>query len=123
MGEHDSKQSYQRYYDRYKRNTQAKRFYNSKEWLRVREYVLQRDNYLCQPCLNEHKKITKANTVHHIIPLLNDWTKATEEKNLESICMSCHAKEHDEKLNKQPKQPARKVRVIQSKSNEMDALD
>lgn len=29
---------------------EIKRFYNSKEWKRKREKILQRDNYECQDC-------------------------------------------------------------------------
>lgn len=97
---------------------QAKAFYKSAAWLKCREYVLSRDNHLCQQCLKK-KKLTTANTVHHIKPLEEAPELALEPDNLESICPSCHNKEHPEKGNRQ-KEPEkkRKATVVQTKVNE-----
>ena len=85
-----------RYYDRYERDQEAKSFYNSAAWLRVRERALIRDRYLCQRCLRD-KRITPAKIVHHIIPIKKDWSKRLELDNLESICLPCHNKiDHEE---------------------------
>lgn len=92
-------------------------FYKSKEWLRCREFVLNRDHYLCQPCLRRGK-ITTANTVHHIKPLEDYPDLALDEQNLESICPTCHNKEHPEKGRGKVKHTSTKVTVIQSRANE-----
>ena len=52
-----------------------------------------RDKLLCIPCL-KIGVYSKADEVHHIIELKDDITKAYELDNLESICHSCHMKEH-----------------------------
>lgn len=86
-----------RYYDRYERDQEAKSFYNSAAWLRVRERALIRDRYLCQRCLRD-KRITPADMVHHIIPIRKDWKLRLTLSNCESICHSCHNKINHEEL-------------------------
>ena len=62
----------------------SKPYYNSEIWKIKREFVLKRDNYLCQACLTN-----KANQVHHLTykhfgnePLFE----------LTSVCKQCHDK-------------------------------
>jgi 5-methylcytosine-specific restriction protein A len=93
----------------------TKPFYKSAKWRKCRELVLVRDNYLCQPCL-KNSKLTPANTVHHIISLEEAPELALDPDNLESICPSCHNKEHPEK-GRTKKQVKTKVRVIETKAN------
>lgn len=94
-------------------------FYNSTAWKKLRVVALVRDNYLCQPCLR-NKRLTTANTVHHIKPRLDHPELALDLDNLESICPSCHNKEHPEKGGgKNIKKPGkRKAIVVVSKANE-----
>lgn len=70
----------------------SKSFYDSKEWAKVRAFVLMRDRYTCTRCNNP------AEEVHHIIRLSPDniWdTKITlNPDNLVSLCKDCHFKEH-----------------------------
>lgn len=89
--EEKKKKERNKFYDRYKRNSQAKAFYNSNEWKIARRFILNRDAHLCQECLKQGR-ITKADTVHHIIELNQDWSKRLEITNLESICRKCHNK-------------------------------
>ena len=71
----------------------AKQFYHSKEWDRVRTYILMRDRYRCTRC-----KIP-AEEVHHITRLSpeNIWDKniTLNPDNLISLCKDCHFKEHE----------------------------
>jgi 5-methylcytosine-specific restriction endonuclease McrA len=41
--------------------------------------------------------ITEANTVHHIIALRDDPSRAFDLDNLETICLECHNREHPER--------------------------
>jgi hypothetical protein len=54
----------------------------SDEWIKKRELVLKRDNYLCQCCLNN-----KAVQVHH-----TSYTHVFNEPlfELTSVCINCH---------------------------------
>lgn len=80
-----------RYYDEHIRDQKAREFYHSKEWQRVRQAALMRDNYLCQHCLRNNR-ITPANIVHHIVEVKKDWSKRLDLNNLVSLCNSCHNK-------------------------------
>lgn len=74
----------------------AKKFYRSKEWENVRNYILRRDKYICQICgkpaeLVHHKQhLTPAN--------IYDLSVNLNEDNLVSICRDCHFKEHEEEI-------------------------
>jgi len=94
---------------------QSNPLYHTAVWQKVRAVVLIRDNYLCQRCLRS-KRISVANTVHHIKPLEEYPKLALEITNLESLCAACHNKEHPEKHGQGSKQtedkPERRARII-----------
>jgi 5-methylcytosine-specific restriction protein A len=105
------------YYDKYKRDQTSKAFYNSKAWEKCRLLILQRDNHLCQECLKQNK-ITPADMVHHIKELRDHPELALDEDNLESLCNTCHNKEHPDRRNKKIKKVSSKIKVIKFKANE-----
>jgi 5-methylcytosine-specific restriction enzyme A len=57
-------------------------------WRRLREAVLMRDGYLCQPC-QRRGRLTAAREVDHRKALANGGTN--DPANLEGICRPCHA--------------------------------
>ena len=64
-------------------------------WRRLRDAVLQRDKYLCQPC-KANGFVTEATMVDHIIPQAEGGTD--DRVNLQSICTECHqAKTNEER--------------------------
>lgn len=69
-------------------------FYKSTRWIKKREKILRRDEYLCQEC-KRYGKSTAATTVHHINPLEQHPLLALVNTNLVSMCSSCHDKMHD----------------------------
>jgi 5-methylcytosine-specific restriction enzyme A len=77
-------------YDKYRRDKEAAKFYNSKGWQIVREQALTRDVGLCLHCL-ARKEITFANMVDHIIPVKVAWEYRLTLDNLQSLCNACHA--------------------------------
>ncbi len=56
-------------------------------WRRKRERILQRDNYLCQPCMRAGR-VQPASEVDHIVGLAAGGTD--DDSNLEAICRACH---------------------------------
>ena len=58
-----------RCYDRYLRDKQLEAFYKSIAWIRTREFVLNKYNHIDLYDYYINNKVTKANTVHHIIEL------------------------------------------------------
>lgn len=71
-------------------------FYKSYTWQKCRQAILIRDDYLCQVCLKNGEPIP-ADTVHHIIHLRDDPSKALDSNNLMSVCFDCHNDLHPEK--------------------------
>ena len=82
----------ERYKD--KNNLKIKRFYGSVEWSLIRREVLIRDNYLCRDCL-EKGLYKKAETVHHIEEVVDNWDRRLDKENLISLCNKCHNKRHN----------------------------
>lgn len=96
---------------RYEHDIKTNEFYHSSDWQSVRQLALTRDHYLCQVC--KRKGIIKqGNTVHHIVPIKDDWNKRLDLDNLETICMACHNKEHFEKGYSKSKKKIRKNKNI-----------
>ncbi len=109
----------QRYYDKYKRNKEAKAFYNSKAWKDKRAAIRRRDNYRCIPCWN-NGTYSKGTIVHHKVELLDDWSLALEDSNLETVCHDCHEVEHPNRLmskeqkEKEIKKKKRKINIYKA---------
>lgn len=57
------------------------------EWSKQRLRILERDNYLCQPCLRL-ERIALATEVDHITPKADGGTD--DDGNLQGICSECH---------------------------------
>ena len=72
----------------------AKKFYQSTNWIRTRDYILAKNHYMCKKC-NERP----AEIVHHIIWLnpsnINDPKITLGEENLLPVCRECHAIIHE----------------------------
>ncbi|MCR4813286.1 MAG: HNH endonuclease [Lachnospiraceae bacterium] len=78
--------------DAKKRRAVLRKFYKSKQWISVRDYVLMRDKYLCTKCDKP------AEVVHHVIHLtennVDTWEISLNPDNLVSLCAECHFNEH-----------------------------
>lgn len=74
---------------------QAKTFHNSKKWQDKREEIKARDNYCCQVCARglhnpSRQYETEDISVHHIIPLVEDYEKRLDNNNLITLCSRHH---------------------------------
>lgn len=84
---------------------QAKAFYNSKAWKKLRAAVLKLDHYECQQC-KARGIYTRAQTVHHVHHLKDRWDLRLSlhdengDRQLVSLCNECHNAEHPEKAFK-----------------------
>lgn len=72
----------------------AKAFYKSKKWIRKRELILKRDQYMCREC-KRYGKTSPATTVHHVIPLDQRPDLKLNINNLISLCDKCHNQMHN----------------------------
>ncbi|SHH06089.1 HNH endonuclease [Tepidibacter thalassicus] len=91
----ESNKQYDRHVRYSKDNIKYSKFYHSAEWVKVRQVAIVRDHALCQDCLKENR-ITPYDTVHHIVPIKQDWDKRLDVDNLVCLCESCHQKRHKE---------------------------
>lgn len=73
--------------------------YKDRRWIRKREVILKRDEYLCQEC-KRYGKSKMAEQVHHINPLEDYPELGLLDYNLISLCTKCHDKMHDRNNNK-----------------------
>lgn len=74
-----------RFYDRHERNQDAKRFYNSAEWLRARQTRITRYP-VCERCGADWSR-----HVHHVIELAKCTpAQRTDQDNLRAVCIPCH---------------------------------
>lgn len=78
-------------------------FYKRKEWKHTRNTVMHMDHNECVRCKNLYHRIRKANVVHHVNHIddrpdlcLNIYDEQGE-RNLISLCNSCHNEVHPEK--------------------------
>lgn len=83
--------------DKHFQTAEVRKLYKSAAWLRVREQVLERDNYECQEC-KRRGSFSKGNVVHHIKHLADRPDLALEADNLMTVCEECHNRLHPEKF-------------------------
>lgn len=83
-----------KHYDQHQRNQKARMFYKSRAWHTARQRVLARDNHICQVCWQQCHKATLADTVHHRVPISEDWNRRLDMTNLISLCAGCHNQIH-----------------------------
>ena len=72
-------------YDRYSRDKKSDSFYHSKEWKEARDKALEADERLDVYAYMTSGQIIAADTVHHIVPLRDDWSKRCDVSNLMSL--------------------------------------
>ncbi|MEC1757389.1 HNH endonuclease [Schinkia azotoformans] len=75
--------------------TMIRQFRDSVAWKRKRQEIQERDLRLCQVCIrklyNTLDQFTYENTsVHHCIPLVEDWSKRLDNDKLITLCSYHH---------------------------------
>ncbi|MSS43154.1 HNH endonuclease [Anaerosalibacter bizertensis] len=83
-----------RYYDKHIRDKKATSFYNSTEWIKTREYILNKYKGLDLYAFFILKEIIYADTVHHIVELKEDWNRRLDLDNLIPLNDISHKKIH-----------------------------
>lgn len=77
-------------YNEHRRDGRAAAFYISKEWRRTRGIVLSAHDFIDLYALHVMNEIRRADTVHHIIELSEDWTKRLDMGNLIPLSSATH---------------------------------
>lgn len=65
-------------------------FYKTKQWIRTRAYIVDRDKNECQPCKDRGLVTINNLIVHHIEPIEFKPNAALDENNLITVCIGCH---------------------------------
>lgn len=78
------------HYNKYNRDKDSQKFYNSGRWRRLRNYKIKKDP-LCELCLKKDL-IAQAKIADHIIP--RDEGGPDTLENLQSLCVQCERKKH-----------------------------
>ncbi len=81
-----------REYDRHRRDRKSKDFYGSREWEAARRAALEADGGIDVYLYMTEGEIALADTIHHIIPLKEDWDKRSDLDNLMSLRHETHGK-------------------------------
>ena len=104
-------------YDKYSRDRRSKQYYNSREWEAVREHVLQLDEGIDVYVYMTQGIVIRADTVHHNVPLKENWNLRSNEDNLISLNHDTHSMiEQQYRKNKNEMQEALKAMVQQYRS-------
>lgn len=80
---------------RTEKNKKIYDFHRSHKWKEKSISIRERDNYCCQICTRglqnpARKYETEDISVHHIIPIAEDWDKRLDDGNLISLCSRHH---------------------------------
>ena len=71
---------------KYKRDSQADRFRSTQVWKRKAAAIQKRDCHLCRVCLTQKRYNSARLSVHHIIPLCEDYDRRLDDDNLITLC-------------------------------------
>lgn len=82
----------QRYkdYNEHRRDSKTAAFYVSKEWKYIRPRVLSAYDFIDLYAFHILHEIRRADTVHHIVELTDDWTRRLDVSNLFPVASSTH---------------------------------
>ena len=91
-------------YNHTKRNKERQAFYQSAAWRKIKEEVMSKSAGIDEVMLRQGKVIP-ANTVHHIVPLGDDWSRGLDITNLIAVSKQTHSMIHslykeDEEIKK-----------------------
>lgn len=76
---------------RKKARREAELFRSTAAWTAKSVEIRERDFYCCRLCLAEGRLTTHDLSVHHIVPLMVDYTKRLDNSNLITLCAAHHS--------------------------------
>lgn len=77
-------------------------FYSTSKWQKLRELVKSDNNYMCQIC-KEICEVSYADSVHHIVPINENWELRDDIDNLIPVCDFHHSEIHKRNINNKEK--------------------
>ena len=85
----------QKDYDKNKRNRKNAAFYHSQEWIRTRDYIMSLYDGIDVYMLCKIGEVVKADVVHHIVPLEEDYDLRVTTDNLIPLSHVSHNAIHE----------------------------
>lgn len=86
---------------KYSRETCAAKFRSTNAWTEKAQAIKKRDRYLCRVCLARGKINSKGLSVHHIIPLRDNYDRRLEDDNLITLCEQHHSMAERGRISKE----------------------
>lgn len=90
-----------------KKDSEANRFRGSKAWKRKRQLIKERDRYMCVYCRHINRGMTRDKfnhediSVHHIVPIEEDYDRRLDDDNLITLCRHHHEQAEAGKISRQ----------------------
>ena len=80
---------------KYEKDSLASKTRNKSRWQKTRNYIRERDHQICQLCFRNYPGTirpyeTERLSVHHIVKIEEDASKAFDEDNLITLCRTHH---------------------------------
>lgn len=72
------------------RRAPRRKAYNSEAWRRLRDYIRERDGWVCQICGEPTGRGDGSSHVDHIVPAVSEEDVICDEENLHLLCERCH---------------------------------
>ena len=82
------------------RNSEADLFRNRKVWRRKADEILERDYHCCRICLSAGVINSRELSVHHIIPIAEDYDRRLDNDNLITLCRYHHEQAEQKRINR-----------------------
>lgn len=81
---------YRKEYNKFGRNKKVEQFRNSREWKRLRADIVAADGGLDLWAYATRGEIVPGNSVHHIVPITEDWGRRLDPENLITLSKESH---------------------------------
>ena len=85
----NKRKTYKTYDEMTEEELMIQKFYNSREWRKKRDEILERSNGLCVICWLLGR-VRSATSVHHIKKLREHFELRLDDNNLIAVCRECH---------------------------------
>mgnify|MGYP000101283189 CR=1 FL=1 len=81
-------------YDAFRRDKKCQAFYHSKEWTDMRNFIIETYGDIDVYMMHVYGIAIPATTVHHIVPLQEDWSRRLDPDNLIQVAHETHSAIH-----------------------------
>lgn len=102
------------------KNKKVYDFHRSHKWKEKSVTIRKRDNYCCQVCVrglhNPDRQYETDNiSVHHIVPIAEDWDNRLDDSNLISLCSKHHEMAERGEINRKEL-----LRMVEEQESKLD---